>query len=161
MKQKDYTVTIMVVVGLFLLVMILIVAVTPERPAMKPIVTFMHKSGGMVSYAGRAHITAIDQTVPGKVVILSVALKENGYVIIHKEEKGKAGKIIGVSKMLAPGIYSNSAIVLSEVVAPGQGLIAMLHVDNGDGVFSDEKDGPMKGGDMMMDDSGMVEFMAI
>lgn len=159
-KKKDYTVTIIVVVGLFLLTMMLIVAVSPEQSRMKPIVKLMHKSSAPVVYTGRGHIDAIDQKIAGKVVILSAALKENGYMVIHKEEKGKPGKIIGVSKLLAPGLYSNVSINISEAIASGDGVVAMLHQDDGDGVFSVEKDTPMKG-DMMMGGSGMVDFMAI
>lgn len=165
MKQKDYTVTIMVVVGLFLLTMVLIVAIAPEAPQLRPIVNFVHKPTSItpMSYAGRAHIESIDQSVTGnKVTILSVALKENGYVVIHKEEKGKPGKIIGVSRILAPGIYSNSTIMLVEGVVSGEALVAMLHTDNGDGVFSAETDVPVKGDEMMMmGGSGMVRLMVI
>lgn len=162
MKKKDYTVTIISVVGLFLLTLMLIVAVTPERKALPPIIKFAHKAMTRVDYGGRAHIGVIDQFVAGKVIILSLALKESGYVVIHKEEKGKPGKIIGVSKILAPGLYTNNAIDLGEGVASGERLVAMLHSDDGDGVFSVETDTPTKGDEMtMMGGSGMVRFMAI
>lgn len=165
MKKTDYTVTIIVVVGLFLLTMMLVVAIVPEGKEQKPIINFTHRAmmnTAPAVYNGREHIEAIDQSVMGKVAILSAALKQNGYVVIHKEEKGKPGKIIGVSKMLTPGLYSNSSLTLTENVMPGEGLVAMLHADNGDGVFSAASDTPMKGdGMMMMSGMGMVSFMAI
>lgn len=164
MKKKDYTVTIMVVVGLFLLTMMLVVVIAPERQELQPIVKMMHKqkSAAQMQYNGRAHVEAIDQSVKGKVVLLSVAFKQNGYVVIHKEEKGKPGKIIGVSRMLMPGIYANAAITLNENVVPGEVLYAMLHTDNGDGIFSVDTDVPVKGDEMMvMGGSPMVRFMAL
>lgn len=162
MKKKDYTVTIIVVVGLFLLTMMIIVATTPY-PQQKPMAKVMPKSASTapMAYSGRIHIEAIDQSVAGQVAVLSAALKENGYVVVHKEENGKPGRIIGMSKMLVPGLYSNRTVSLTEGVAPGEVLYAMLHVDNGDGVFFAENDTPMKGGEMMMSGTGMTSFMAI
>lgn len=164
MKKKDYTVTIIVVVGLFVLTMMLLVVVTPpQRLQQRPIVKKINQivSTAPVAYSGRAHIEAIDQNATDKVMLLSVAFKEPGFVVIHKDEKGKAGGIIGVSPLIQPGLYSDRTVALTENVAPGEMLIAMLHIDNGDGVFSAETDGPMKGDKMMMGGSGMVEFMAI
>jgi hypothetical protein len=165
MKKKDYTVTIIVVVGLFILTLMLIVAIGPERGDIQPVITFTHKAGSTapMAYSGREHIQVIDQNVTaGKVIILSAALKENGYVVIHKEEKGKPGPIIGVSNMIAPGLYSNRSVVLTEGVAQGDILYAMLHADNGDGIFTPKDDAPVNGDEMMMmSGSNMIKFVAI
>jgi hypothetical protein len=80
-------------------------------------------------------------------------------VVIHKVEKDKPGKIIGVSRILTPGLYSNTVIPINEAVVSGDMLVAMLHTENGDGVFSAETDVPTKGDDTMS--SGMVEFVAL
>jgi hypothetical protein len=144
MKKKDYTVSIIVVVGLFLLTMMLIVATTPARPTQMPAKAkaVIQKPVGAdsVLYGGREHIIAIDQMVSGKVAVLSAALNGYGYVVIHKDEKGKPGQIIGTSKMIAPGLYSDRLVNLFESVAPGEMLYATLYRDNGDGVFSSTDD---------------------
>ncbi len=162
MKKKDYTMPIVVVVGLFVLTMMLVVAVTPE-PAPGTI-KIMRKpaSASALPYDGRMHMEVIDQTAADKVAILSLALKENGYSVIRKEEKGKPGKIIGVSPMLAPGLYSNRWVTLIESVAPGEMLFAVLYKDNGDGVFSVPNDAPVKGDEKtMMGGTGIAKFMVI
>lgn len=160
MKNKDYTVTIIVIVGLFILTMMLNVAVTPDRAPMQPVMKAVHKivATEPAVYNGREHVEVIDQNVMGKVTLLSAALKESGYVVIHKEEKGKPGKIIGISPILGTGLYSNKALPLTEDVMPGDILYAMLHSDNGDDTFNPAEDSPVT------DDEGIVimrSFMAI
>lgn len=139
MKKKDYTVTIIVVVGLFLLTMILLVAVTPiqhqaVRSTAQKVVRVVP-----TNYTGLADEEIIGQSVlGGQVSLLSLALKEGGYVAIHKEEKGKPGKIIGISPLIQDGLYSNGSVgsvQIMEPISPGDTLFVALHSDYGDGAF--------------------------
>jgi hypothetical protein len=87
--------------------------------------------------------------VTDKVAILSASLGQNGYVVLHKEEEGKPGKIIGMISILGSELYSNSIISLAEDVMLGDVLYAILYSDNGDAVFTAE-DSPVT------DDDGVV-----
>jgi hypothetical protein len=150
MKKKDYTVTIIVVVGLFLLTMLLLAAVAPKPLPLKPKITFTHKRSTAVHvpYAGKMHIKVIDQSIiDNNITVLSAALKENGYMVVHKAEKGKADAIIGVSPLLASGLYSVRFIPLMEPAAQGDTLFVMLYSDDGDGAFSSEVDQPFTDND--------------
>lgn len=153
MKKKNYTVPIIVVVGLFLLTMMLLVAVTPMRRAVRPAVQTVQEvvRAAPTDYTGRAHVEVIDQSVSGgQISLLSVALKESGYVVIHKEEKGKPGQIIGISPLIQAGLYSNGSVQLIEPVSPGDTLFVMLHSDDGDEAFSSETDQPLTDNKGMM-----------
>jgi len=171
MKKKDYTVTIIVVVGLFVLTLMLNVAVSPSHPQVRPMERMMQimTETEPSAYDGRAEVKVIDQKVVRTVTVLSAALKSEGYVVIHKEEKGEVGEIIAVSNVLEPGLYTNLSIDIAEGVEPGKTLIAMIHheekingedmiinPDDDDIDFSDEPIFDPTEDTMITDDSGMV-----
>lgn len=92
-------------------------------------------------------ITAVDQnsiTVsdqdPDSVAALidSVSVKESSFVIIHDDANGKPGAIVGVSKLLAPGTYTNLSIIMP--MKPGATYYAMMHADDGNGVYDKTAD---------------------
>lgn len=97
-------------------------------------------------------IYAPDQKPANEVVIGLAVLKDGGYVVIHEESDGKPGVIVGTSALLEAGSHNNLGVGLSRSSANGEGLFAMLHKDNGDGVFSAENDVPITGstGDIIM-----------
>lgn len=69
------------------------------------------------------------------IFIENAFLLEEGYVVIHREEDGKSGEIIGVSELLQVGANDNFLMDIDEEVIEGDILFAMLHTDYGDGVF--------------------------
>jgi len=86
--------------------------------------------------AGENALYIADQ-VPGKEVLINtVVLQKPGYVVIHKaDESGQPGEVIGNSSLLNPSDISTT-IDLKEDIASGEVYFAMLHTDDGDGVFS-------------------------
>lgn len=80
-------------------------------------------------------------------------LAEGGYVVIHKDNEGKPGAIIGNSDVLSQGESRDLEVMLSRESVDGETLYAMLHSDNGDGAFNPAEDKPIK------DDQGNVVFM--
>jgi hypothetical protein len=76
------------------------------------------------------------------VFIESVSLNNAGYVVIHRDNGGKPGKVIGVSKLLQPGTMENFLMDIDEEVVEGDSLFAMVHSDDGDGVFDAVLDVP-------------------
>ncbi len=92
-------------------------------------------------------IYAPDQKPGNEVVIGLASLKDGGYVVIHEESEGKPGSIIGSSALLDSGDHNNTGITLLRPSVNGEGLFAMLHKDNGDGIFNPADDAPISGSD--------------
>ena len=92
------------------------------------------------------NIDVPDQAPGSEIFIGTVLLKTDeagGFVIIHRAtEDGEAGDIIGVSQYLSPGVTENFVVALNEgeVVEIDETVIAMLHADDGDGVWNSETD---------------------
>ena len=71
-------------------------------------------------------------------------LAGGGYVVIHEDSKGSPGAIIGSSDRLSPGENRGFDIALSRESVDGETFHAMLHSDNGDGIFNAVDDFPVK-----------------
>lgn len=89
------------------------------------------------------------------VAVEVVRLERSGFVVIHEDVAGVPGAILGTSGLLRAGETENPAsITLSRVTKDGETIFAMLHLDDGDGVFDAAKDKPaedqMSGGPVMM-----------
>src|SRR3989339_1774157 len=78
------------------------------------------------------------------IVSLSVDLSAPGFISIHKSIGEAPGKVIGVSNYLIVGSYGGIIIVLQEMMTEGETYIALLHVDDGDGLFDIQKDLPVQ-----------------
>lgn len=89
---------------------------------------------------------------PGDVVYLSsVQLAAPGWVVIHKDNKGTPGAVIG-SMYFPAGTNPGNKITLSQPLLDGGLYYAMLHSDDGDKKFDASKDLPLldsKGGMIM------------
>ena len=80
-------------------------------------------------------------------------LAGGGYVVIHEDSEGKPGAIVGNSDILPQGESRGFEITLSRESLDGETFYAMLHSDNGDGVFNPAEDAPIK------DDQGNIVLM--
>jgi hypothetical protein len=80
---------------------------------------------------------------PGNVVYLSsVQLSKPGWVVIHKDNNGQPGDIIG-SQYFETGI-NPGRVNLTAVTVEGGRYYAMIHSDDGDKIFNAAKDLPLK-----------------
>ncbi|MDP2631914.1 MAG: hypothetical protein Q8P30_04090 [Candidatus Uhrbacteria bacterium] len=81
-------------------------------------------------------------------VMLSTELVAPGFITIHETlATGGAGApaaIVGTSDYLDIGVYENLKINLTEEMLPGYRYIALLHADNGDGIFVVNDDLPVE-----------------
>ncbi len=92
---------------------------------------------------GRNAIYVAEQSPSRNVSVAVARLEKTGFVAIHEDNAGKPGKILGTSGILQAGETKNlTPITLSRVTADGETLYAMLHLDDGDGVFDPVKDKP-------------------
>lgn len=80
-------------------------------------------------------------------------LTGGGYVVVHEDREGKPGAIIGNSDILPQGESRDFGVTLSRESVDTETLYAMLHSDNGDGIFNPSEDSPIK------DDQGNVVLM--
>jgi len=89
---------------------------------------------------GENAIFVADQK-PGDSVVVSLAeTKEGGYVVIHESVNGTPGTIIGHSTLLPAGESNTITVPLDRTSKNGEELIAMLHNDNGNGVYTEADD---------------------
>ncbi|MES2216550.1 MAG: hypothetical protein V4481_04625 [Patescibacteria group bacterium] len=81
---------------------------------------------------------------PGNVVYLgSVQLAKGGWVVIHKDNNGTPGAVIG-TQWLDAGLSAGTKITLTQSTTEGGLYYVMLHSDDGDKVFNETKDLPLK-----------------
>ena len=102
---------------------------------------------------GEIAIYVADQTPAETAMISFVDLAEVDWVVIHQNNEGKPGTIMGSSDFLSSGETRDFSINLSRASEDGEQLFAMPHKDNGDGVFNAADDVPVKSED------GNVMFM--
>ncbi len=75
--------------------------------------------------------------------MFTVNLVKDGFITIH-EAIGKApGPIIATSGFLDHGLHEGTGVRLTTPLDPSKDYIALLHVDNGDQVFSVTDDLPV------------------
>lgn len=80
---------------------------------------------------------------PGNVVFLSsVNLANGGWVVIHKDNAGTPGEVIG-AQYFDKGINTGK-ITLTKPTVDGGLYYAVLHSDDGDKKFDEAKDLPLK-----------------
>lgn len=72
------------------------------------------------------------------------SLSAPGYVVIHEDNNGKPGAIIGSSPVLGANKDIKASVDLDRKAVDGESLFAMLHFDNGDGQFDPTTDLPVK-----------------
>ncbi|OGH73908.1 MAG: hypothetical protein A3C90_02730 [Candidatus Magasanikbacteria bacterium RIFCSPHIGHO2_02_FULL_51_14] len=77
--------------------------------------------------------------------VAHVALGTSGYVVIHENANGGPGAVLGASALLSAGVHNNVSVTLKRESKAGETLYAMLHEDDGDGVYAfPDEDMPIK-----------------
>lgn len=113
--------------------------------------------GAVLGQGGSPDTTFSDQNSGGRhVVVASVSLPEDGFVVIHDATllQGRVFEsVIGVSKRLPAGVQADVAVYLTRPLSgANETLIAMPHKDSNDNGIYDfvssqgAQDGPFKGG---------------
>lgn len=83
---------------------------------------------------------------PGTSVTASlIVLKSPGFLVIHEDNNGAPGAILGASALLQAGESSMVEVALSRATRDGESLHAMLHTDaDASGAFSASSDTPVQ-----------------
>jgi hypothetical protein len=83
-----------------------------------------------------------NQTSGKAAMIKSVFMEKQGFVVIHEDNGGMLGNIVGSSNLLNAGETKSVSITMN--LHAGLSHWAALHLDNGDGVFDAKQDPPVK-----------------
>jgi hypothetical protein len=97
--------------------------------------------------AGKNSVSVDDQAVGNSVMVSSVIMEKKGFVVIHEKDNESLGKIIGSSALFEAGESNNVSISLREPLQGGKKYLAVLDIDNGDGVFRPGVDHPVMSND--------------
>lgn len=89
-------------------------------------------------------VSASKHTPASTAVVDSVVLTDAGFAVIHEDQNGEPGQILGASSLLTAGRHENVVIALSRKTVDGERLYVMLHKDNGNGTFEATGDEPVK-----------------
>ena len=109
-------------------------------------------SGLLINHSA---IYVAEQAVGDRVFVSVVRLEKSGFVVIHEDVTDAPGIILGISSLIPAGEMKNlPSIMLSRAIVDGELIYAMLHFDNGDGIFDVRNDKPVldsvDGAPMMM-----------
>jgi hypothetical protein len=83
-------------------------------------------------------VTFDDQTVENNtttVTVASATLSDGGFVVIHANNNGSPGEVLGVSSYLEPGTATDVSITLDAPLTANRTLFAMAHADDGNQTY--------------------------
>ena len=96
------------------------------------ILIFINFGGEKVT---KSEISVSDQRLEGNILSIGeVALDKSGFVVVHKDDGGKPGEVIGNSELIS-GRESDVKVEINSNKA-GSRVFVMLHYDNGDGEYT-------------------------
>ena len=98
---------------------------------------------------GTDYVSLKDQVEGSTVMLDKVGLAQSGWVVIHEDDNGKPGKILG-AQLFDAGAWTNGQVDLLRGTVSAKSYYAMLHSDNGDRAFDPKKDTDV------MDANGMM-----
>lgn len=131
---------------IFLIVVIVVAVMAGAALFLREGVKPADKGGNSSGLIVGSNAIYVAEQVPSKVIAVAVVrLEKPGFVVIHEDAAGVPGIILGASGLLGAGeTKSPTLISLSRMTKDEETIYAMLHLDDGDGVFGAEKDKPSK-----------------
>jgi hypothetical protein len=112
----------------------------------------MHENGSSAARLAGAmsgdYVKAADQASDGsKLVVEDVGLTgHNGFVVVVADNGGAMGDTLGVSPLLKAGTTMGVTVPLTKPLTKSGMVFVVLHVDNGDGVYSIADEPAMQSG---------------
>ncbi len=113
--------------------------------AMIGLFMYFAKSAPELSYGPVDLSGSVLQAIPDSTTEVTIGgtLVKSGFVTIHQAMGTAPGEIVGTSGLIAAGAFSDVVIHLTKPMEYAGPYIALLHVDNGDGVFVVNDDMPV------------------
>lgn len=106
-----------------------------QKTSTPEITTTPDETQASVEEAAFDAVVSLNHPAGATTTITKVMLTNPGFVTIHVDENGKPGTVLGNSLLLPEGTYANVVISLSRPSTEGEPLYAMLHTDNGNGIY--------------------------
>jgi hypothetical protein len=104
---------------------------------------FMRSGNGNDASKLENSIAVTDQDANSiSIIIDSTTINVPGFIVIHEDVNGIPGKTLANSKLLTAGTFANESIIMT--TGPGRYYWAMLHGDDGNGLFDIERDTALK-----------------
>lgn len=97
-----------------------------------------------LALVGDNAINIANQQAGNEIQVDFAIIEDGGYVVIHEDNVGKPGTIVGNSDYLAPGRSDGVSISLKKASQDGETLYAMLHNDDGNERFQAASDLPIR-----------------
>jgi hypothetical protein len=131
------------VVTVIVIIILIILGYNMFKGGSTPTITEDEPASINTIKTGDINRVVVSDQFPGNIVYLSsVQLAQPGWVVIHKDNAGTPGAVIG-SAYFEKGI-SPGKITLTSPTVEGGIYYAMIHSDNGDKKFDAVKDLPLK-----------------
>ena len=102
--------------------------------------TSVTETGMMFAKLGGNAVYVVDQRYEKTMIVNIAYLERPGFVVLHETTADeKPGKVVGFSKLLSETENKNVEIVITDhkTSSAPKMLLAMLHEDNGDGIFQE------------------------
>lgn len=104
----------------------------------------IRKGDGGVSFIESANsIVAPNQPAGYRIILSTVTMANDGWVVIHEDANGVPGNVLGAQRFSA-GAYKDGTVELLRNTVEGDTYYAMIHTDDGDKMFDLVKDTPVK-----------------
>jgi len=157
MKQKGFSTSLVIITALLVAVIVSYFMFVrkpsdEEGPILKPEIGNSDQTADPLLVGNNA-IYVSDTKSDTRVNVDFAIFAKDGYVVIHENNGGIPGAILGNSNSLSVGESRSFQVPLSRKSVDGEILYAMLHSDNGDGEFNPADDLPIR------DDKGNIIFM--
>ena len=92
----------------------------------------MNTDSNISAMRAEENMVVVSEQRPGATITGSlVVLAAPGYLVIHEDNNGEPGAILGASALLPAGESSNVLVTLSRATRDGETLHAMLHFEKG------------------------------
>lgn len=86
---------------------------------------------------------SVSKHTPARTAVVdSVILSKPGFAVVHEDNNGQPGAVLGSSDLLTAGRHDNVIVPLSRKTNDGEILLVVVHDDNGDGKFDASSDQP-------------------
>ncbi len=138
-KTWQWVVTIIVIIA----IIVIGILVSGSKKSETPVVTEPVVTTEPTTVAALNRIVMVDQ-YPGNIVYLSsVQVEKSAWVVIHANNAGQPGEIIG-SVHFAAGLTAGTKITLTKPTVDGGTYYAVIYTSDGAAKFNAKTDLPLK-----------------
>lgn len=114
-------------------------------PKISPSPASANKFNYQIPAVSKNGIKAYNQFPEKTVFVSEVLLEKPSYIVIFRSDtQGNPGQRLGYGGVFKAGRYPNITMMLNEETKAGDTLLAVLYIDNGDGLYKENEELPVK-----------------